>query len=85
MNRVVVGSVDLNAVEARISGEGSSLSKVCDQVFNLVEFNQRAVSLHIYSRPFDRCLVYSTETGEYREIPLHYTSEYGKLCEGERL
>jgi cysteine dioxygenase type I len=55
------------------------------QVLNLAEFNQRAVSLHIYSRPFDRCLVYCIDTSEYREIPLHYTSEYGKLCEGERL
>jgi hypothetical protein len=54
-------------------------------VLNLAEFRQRAVSLHIYSRPFDRCLVYCRETSEYREIPLHYTSEYGKLCEGERL
>ena len=55
------------------------------QVLNLAEFDQRAVSLHIYSRPFDRCLVYCLETSEYREIPLHYTSEYGRLCEGERL
>lgn len=55
------------------------------QVLNLREFNQRAVSLHIYSRPFDRCLVYCSETSEYREIPLHYTSEYGTLCEGEKL
>lgn len=55
------------------------------QVLNLAEFNQRAVSLHIYSRPFDRCLVYCLDTNEYREIPLHYTSEYGRLCEGEKL
>lgn len=55
------------------------------QVLNLAEFNQRAVSLHIYSRPFDRCLVYCLETAEYREIPLQNSSEYGRLCEGERL
>jgi cysteine dioxygenase len=55
------------------------------QVLNLAELGQRAVSLHIYSRPFNRCLVYRCETDEYREIPLHYTSEYGKLCEGEKL
>jgi cysteine dioxygenase len=55
------------------------------QVLNLSEFNGRAVSLHVYSRPFDRCLVYCRETNEYREIPLHYTSEYGKLCEDEKL
>lgn len=55
------------------------------QVLNLPEFNQRAVSLHIYSKPFDRCLVYCRDTSEYREIPLHYSSEYGKLCAGEKL
>src|SRR5262249_11730878 len=55
------------------------------QVLNLAECSQLAMSLHIYSRPFDRCLVYCKETSKYREVPLHYTSEYGKLCEGERL
>jgi cysteine dioxygenase len=55
------------------------------QVLNLAEFGQRAMSLHVYSKPFNRCLVYCCETSEYREIPLHYSSEYGKLCEGEKL
>ncbi|HSB09558.1 MAG TPA: cysteine dioxygenase family protein [Blastocatellia bacterium] len=55
------------------------------QVLNLAEFNRRAVSLHVYSRPYDRCLVYGLDTNEYREIPLHYTSEYGQLCEGQKL
>jgi len=55
------------------------------RVVNLAEFDERAVSLHIYSRPFERCLVYSLETNQYREIPLHYTSEYGKLCDDEIL
>lgn len=55
------------------------------QVLNLAEPGERAVSLHIYSRPFNRCRVYCLETCEYREIPLHYTSEYGRLCEGEKL
>ena len=36
MNRVVVGSVNLNAVEAGFSGEGSSLSKAGNQFFNLI-------------------------------------------------
>jgi cysteine dioxygenase len=55
------------------------------QVLNLAEFDQRAVSLHIYSRPFDQCRVYCLETSEFREVPLHYTTEYGKMCEGEKL
>lgn len=60
-------------------------SEPVHQVLNLAEFDERAVSLHIYSRPFERCLVYSLETNQFRDIPLHYTSEYGKLCEGENL
>src|SRR5690242_6617926 len=31
------------------------------RVLNSREFNQRAVSLHVYSRPFDTCVVYSPE------------------------
>jgi len=53
------------------------------QVLNLAEFNERAVSLHIYSRPFDTCEVYSLEQGTYCDVPLFYTSEYGKLNPGE--
>jgi cysteine dioxygenase len=48
------------------------------RVFNPREFNQRAVSLHVYSRPFDTCVVYSAEHGTCGEIKLHYTTEYGK-------
>jgi cysteine dioxygenase len=48
------------------------------RVFNPPEFNQRAVSLHVYSRPFDTCVVYSAEQGTCGEIRLHYTTEYGK-------
>jgi cysteine dioxygenase len=48
------------------------------RVVNPREFNQRAISLHIYSRPFDTCVVYSPEQGTCGEIKLHFTSEYGK-------
>ncbi len=48
------------------------------RVINPREFNQRAVSLHVYSRPFDTCVVYSAEQGTCGEIQLHYTTEYGK-------
>jgi hypothetical protein len=48
------------------------------RVVNPREFNQRAVSLHVYSRPFDTCVVYSPEQGTCGEIKLHYHTEYGK-------
>lgn len=47
-------------------------------VVNSREFNQRAVSLHVYSRPFDTCVVYSPEQGTCGVIKLHYNTEYGK-------
>jgi cysteine dioxygenase len=55
------------------------------QVLNLAEYNQRAVSIHIYSKPFDSCEVYQLEKGTYGDVPLHYTSEYGKLNPDEKL
>jgi cysteine dioxygenase len=55
------------------------------QVLNLPEFNQRAVSIHVYSKPFDTCEVYQREKGTYADVPLHYTSEYGKLHPDEKL
>ena len=48
------------------------------RVVNPKEFNERAVSLHVYSRPFDTCIVYSLEQGTCGEIQLHFNTEYGK-------
>lgn len=48
------------------------------RVFNPADLNQRAVSLHVYSRPFDTCVVYSDQQGTCGTIKLHYTTEYGK-------
>lgn len=48
------------------------------RVYNPREFGERAVSLHIYSRPFDTCVVYSPEQGTCGVIGLHYTTMYGK-------
>jgi cysteine dioxygenase len=48
------------------------------RVLNPREFGQRAVSLHVYSRPIDSCVVYSPEQGTCGTIKLQYTTEYGK-------
>jgi len=48
------------------------------RVYNPREFNERAVSLHVYSRPFDSCIVYSPEQGTCGEIKLHYNTEFGQ-------
>jgi len=48
------------------------------RVRNPREFNQRAVSLHVYSQPFDTCVVYSPEQGTCGVIKLHYNTQFGR-------
>jgi cysteine dioxygenase len=48
------------------------------RVLNPRDAKQRAVSLHVYSRPFDTCVVYSPEHGTCGEIQLHYNTIFGK-------
>ena len=48
------------------------------RVVNARHFGERAVSLHIYSHPFDTCVVYSPEQGTCGVIKLHYTTMFGK-------
>lgn len=50
------------------------------RVLNPVEFKERAVSLHVYSRPFDTCVVYSPEQGTCGEIRLHFNTMFGKAA-----
>ena len=52
------------------------------RVVNPREANQRAVSLHVYSRPFDTCVVYSPEQGTCGNIQLHYTTIFGNSVPG---
>ena len=54
------------------------------RVYNPRKFDQRAVSLHVYSRPFDTCVVYSQEQGTCGVIKLHYQTEYGKSARTSR-
>ena len=48
------------------------------RVVNPRAANQRAVTLHVYSRPFDTCVVYSPEQGTCGDIRLHYNTVFGK-------
>jgi cysteine dioxygenase len=61
------------------------LEEPIHQILNLPEFESRAVSLHIYSKPFDTCLSYCRETDTFKEVPLFYTSVDGKLCDNIKL
>jgi len=46
-------------------------------VSNPGEWQERAVSLHVYSFPFNTCVVYSPEKKTCGVIELHYNTEYG--------
>lgn len=46
-------------------------------VANPGSFGRRAVTLHIYSKPYDTCEVYDLREKRYQEVRLVNTSEYG--------
>lgn len=58
------------------------LEEPVHQILNLAEYDERAVSIHIYSKPYDRCLSYCRDTDTFKEVQLCYTSVAGKLCAG---
>ncbi|MBC7901576.1 MAG: cysteine dioxygenase family protein [Saprospiraceae bacterium] len=58
------------------------LEEPVHQILNLAEFDGRAVSIHIYSKPYDHCLSYCRDTDTFKQVPLFYTSIDGKLCDG---
>ena len=47
-------------------------------VVNPRETNERVVTLHVYFRPFDTCVVYSPEQRTCGDIRLHYNTVFGK-------
>ena len=49
------------------------------KVINCKHVNERAASIHIYSKPFDTCEVYLAD-GTYRDVQLSYYSEFGERC-----
>ncbi|MBK7707141.1 MAG: cysteine dioxygenase family protein [Acidobacteria bacterium] len=58
------------------------LEEPIHQILNLADFGERAISIHVYSKPFDSCLSYCLETNTFREVNLCYTSVEGKLMNG---
>ncbi|MEP6947299.1 MAG: cysteine dioxygenase family protein [Acidobacteriota bacterium] len=56
------------------------LEEPIHQVLNLPDFDERAVSIHIYSKPFDNCVSYCRDSHTFKTVPLFYNSIAGKLC-----
>ena len=55
------------------------LEQPIHHILNLPEYSERAVSVHIYSKPFDKCISYCRETDTFKEVELCYTTIAGKL------
>ena len=58
------------------------LEEPIHQILNLTEYNDRAVSIHVYSKPYDHCISYCRDTDTFKDVKLFYTSIDGKLCDG---
>lgn len=61
------------------------LEEPIHQILNLAEYDERAVSIHIYSKPYASCLSYCRDTDTFKDVPLFYTSIDGNLCNGIKL
>lgn len=61
------------------------LEEPIHQILNLPHFDERAISLHVYSKPIDRCNSFCLKTNTFKEVELFYTSIKGSLCDGVSL
>ncbi len=61
------------------------LEEPVHQILNLEQYDARAVSIHIYSKPYDSCLSFCRDTDTFKRVPLCYTSIDGKLCDNVTL
>lgn len=52
-------------------------------VANPTSFGARAVTLHVYSKPYTTCEVYDLKTQRYDVVPMVNTSEYGVLLKSD--
>jgi cysteine dioxygenase len=68
---VATDIVEMNSAEPAAVDPADPVHKVYNP------FPERAASLHLYSRPYDSCVVYSEEQHKCGEIHLSYTTEYG--------
>ncbi len=55
------------------------------RVANPRSFMSRAVTLHVYSKPYDTCEVYDLKEKRYQEVQLVNTTEYGVVKSDTRL
>lgn len=74
--------VTLTATGKPLNGKPGHVDGPADihGVSNLIESGERAVSLHLYSRPYDECDIFDLEHGTVSKMRLCYDSRHGKVC-----
>jgi len=85
---VDAGTCDIKASDVLEMNAGNPVAvnplEPVHKVFNPPDFRERAVSLHVYSRPYDQCVVYSEEKHTCGKIKLSYTTQFGKTSDATR-
>jgi cysteine dioxygenase len=73
----------LRETEAYSGGPILTVDKIqtIHQLFNLEETHERAVSIHIYSRPIDSCVAFDMEKNHCYRRQLAYFSKYGEIVQ----
>ncbi len=73
----------LRETEACSGGPILTVDKIqtIHQLFNLEETHERAVSIHIYSRPIDSCVAFDMEKNHCYRRQLAYFSKYGEIVQ----
>ena len=71
----------LREIEACTGGPVMTADKLqtIHRLYNLSQTAQRAVSIHIYSRPIDSCVAFDMEKNQCYRRQLAYFSKYGEL------
>lgn len=71
----------LRSIEATTSGPVLTADKLqtIHQLFNHPESRERAMSIHIYSRPIDSCVAFDMEKQHCYRRQLSYFSRYGEI------
>jgi predicted metal-dependent enzyme (double-stranded beta helix superfamily) len=71
--------------EETVGGKGADLHldrcASVHRIANRESWGERAISLHVYSRPFTECGTYCLDTGAKQTTPLHFDS-IGPCCTG---
>ena len=85
---VNAGTCDIKASDVIEMNAGNPVAvnplEPVHKVFNPEDFRERAVSLHVYSRPYDQCVVYSEDKHTCGKIKLSYTTQFGKASDATR-